>query len=73
MFENDIVLSKEDQECLRMWFRQAIAQVEIEEATAAIIRDRAFLEGTETHRTGAVTRRRAGRSRSGTHVRGVLV
>lgn len=73
MFENDIVLSKEDQECLRMWFRQAIAQVEIEETTAAIIKDRAFFEGTESHRTAAVSRRRASRSRSGTHGKGVLV
>ncbi len=73
MFENDIVLSDEERECLRMWFRQAIAQVEVEEATAAIIRDRAFFEGTESHRTGAVTRRRASRSRTSTHGRGVLV
>lgn len=73
MFENDIVLSQEERECLRMWFRQAIAQVEVEEATAAIIRDRAFFEGNESHRTAAVTRRRTSRTRTGTHGRGVLV
>lgn len=73
MFENDIVLSNEERECLRMWFRQAIAKVEVEEATAAIIRDRAFFEGTESHRTAAVGRRRTTRTRSGAHGKGVLV
>lgn len=73
MFENDIVLSNEERECLRMWFRQAIAKVEVEEATAAIIRDRAFFYGTESHRTAAVTRRRSSRSHTATHGKGVLV
>ncbi|PZM80473.1 MAG: hypothetical protein DKT66_14535 [Candidatus Melainabacteria bacterium] len=73
MFDNDIDLSNEEKECLRMWFRQAIAQVEIEETTAAIIRDRAFFEGTETHRTNAVGVKRPSRGRVTTHGRGVLV
>jgi len=73
MFENDLALSKEEKECLRMWFRQAIAQVEVEEATAAIIRDRAFFEGNESHRAAAVSRRRAARTRTATHGKGVLV
>lgn len=73
MFDKDLALTKEERECLRTWFRQAIAQVEIEEATAAIIRDRAFFEGNESHRTAAVPRRKATRSRAGTHARGVLV
>lgn len=34
---NDMELTIEERRCLRMWFRQAIAQVEMEEAKRALL------------------------------------
>jgi hypothetical protein len=73
MNPNDSALTKEERDCLRMWFRQAIAQVEMEEATAAILKDRAFFEGTDVSHRSSVPRRKAVRTRNVSHGKGVLV
>lgn len=37
----ETVLSKEEKVCLQMWFRQAIAKIEIEECTRALMKEHA--------------------------------
>jgi hypothetical protein len=66
---NESTLTKEERICLQSWFRQALAQLEIEEATAQFIRSRKVLEGKFDGHTAPVTRRRAKRS-SGAGVAG---
>ncbi|HEY9784825.1 MAG TPA: hypothetical protein V6D17_05435 [Candidatus Obscuribacterales bacterium] len=67
------VIGKEERMALRMWFRQAIAQLEKEEVSAQFIRNREFYEGSDdTHRV-PVFRRRARRSRTTTHAKELVV
>jgi hypothetical protein len=51
-----------------MWFRQAIAQLEQEEITAAIVADRTGTDPEGKHRYN-VSRRRTQRNRSISHLR----
>lgn len=37
----DMVLTNEEKRCLQMWFRQAIAKIEIEETTRSLLREHA--------------------------------
>ena len=66
---NDEVLTADERRCLRMWFRQAIAQLEQEEVACAI-KNELDEESTvkSTHRY-SVTRRRTRRSRVIPHLR----
>lgn len=64
------VITKEERECLRMWFRQAIAQLEKQEVAKAMYSEH-YCDDDEQksgHRY-AVTRRRSRRSRVIPHLR----
>ncbi len=55
---DDLNLSPEDKRCLRMWFRQAIAHVEMEEAKRAIFAEHNIETGNKHSRfAGRRTRR----------------
>lgn len=71
MVENEETLSVDDRRCLRSWFRQALAQVEAQEATNKFIEGRLSLNGN-AHRQ-PVTRRRARRISARMKKVGVLV
>jgi hypothetical protein len=44
----NMALTNEEKRCLQMWFRQAIAQLEREEATHRMLRERAADEKVQT-------------------------
>jgi len=52
----DSALTLEEKNCLRLWFRQAIAQVEMEEATASIL-EFYLPEKSASHRVSPVRKR----------------
>jgi hypothetical protein len=54
----DTALTLEEKNCLRLWFRQAIAQVEIEEAKTSLLKFYAP-EHSATHRISPVRKRSA--------------
>ncbi len=60
-------LTLEEKNCLRLWFRQAIAQVEMEEAKASLLKFYAP-EHAHTHRVSPV-RKRPARSTQPVHVK----
>jgi hypothetical protein len=60
-------LNKEERECLQMWFRQAIAQVEREEALHSLLKEQALNEGTKIAHHAIAARRRPSRRLAGTH------
>lgn len=71
MKENE--LTREERTCLRMWFRQAIAQLEKEEVSAQFIMNSAFYEESDdTHRL-PVFKRRPRRARNQGHTRELVV
>ncbi len=53
----DTQLTADERECLRMWFRQAIAQVEIEEAKRALLAEHATTPNSHSKFAGRRTRR----------------
>jgi hypothetical protein len=63
---NELGITSEERECLRGWFRQAIAELELREVAAQFIKDRCLQPTGERHRS-AIKRRNA-RSRIA-HVR----
>lgn len=63
-------ITEDERRALRMWFRQAIAQVEQEEVTAAIKAELGGCEVEGKHRYNVMTRRRhSRRSRAIPHLR----
>ncbi|MBZ0188528.1 MAG: hypothetical protein K8F91_19930 [Candidatus Obscuribacterales bacterium] len=55
---NDDVMSPDEIRCLRMWFRQAIAQVEQQEVTSAIAAEKKLAQVPgKGHRHSAIRRR----------------
>ena len=70
---NESTLTKDERTCLQSWFRQAIAKIEVEEATAQFLQNRKVLEAQlDGHRT-PVSRRRANRSTVAGHARELVV
>jgi hypothetical protein len=62
-------LTKDERLALQLWFRQAMAKLETEEATERFIQNRRILEGrTDLHRT-PVSRRRSRRSTVAAHAK----
>jgi hypothetical protein len=64
---NETTLTNDERECLRTWMRQAIAQIETQEATTRFIQSRKILEGTPQVHRESVTRRRGRRTIVTTH------
>ncbi len=64
----EATITEDERRCLRMWFRQAIVQLEQEEVTAAIMAERAGTEAEGKHRYN-VSRRRTRRNRTIPHLR----
>jgi|AGTN01.1.fsa_nt_gi hypothetical protein len=63
-------ITEDERRALRMWFRQAIAQVEQEEVTAAIKAELAGSEVEGKHRYNVMARRRhSRRNRAIPHLR----
>lgn len=62
------VITEDERRCLRMWFRQAIAQLEQEEVTAAIKAEHGIEDEKAKHRTHPI-RRRTRRSKLTPHLR----
>lgn len=54
---NDTELTIDEIRCLRMWFRQAIAHVEMEEAKQALLAEHATTRNAHSKVTGRRTRR----------------
>jgi hypothetical protein len=60
----DMVLTSEEKKCLQMWFRQAIAKIEVEEATRSLLKEHASDSiATRTGHPSISVRRAAPRSR----------
>ena len=59
---NQATLTKDEITCLQGWFRQAIAKLEVEEATVQFLQNRKVLEGQFDGHRANVTKRRAKRS-----------
>lgn len=64
---NDMELTADERRCLRMWFRQAIAHVEMEEAKRALLAENQETTTRTNHPKYAG--RRARRSRLGSIVK----
>ncbi len=54
---DDMELTADERRCLRMWFRQAIAQVEMEEAKRALLAEHASSPNAHTRYAGRRPRR----------------
>lgn len=54
---NDMELTSDERRCLRMWFRQAIAHVEMEEAKRALLAEQATTRNAHSKFAGRRTRR----------------
>lgn len=54
---NDMELTSDEKRCLRMWFRQAIAHVEMEEAKRALLTEHATTRNVHSKFAGRRTRR----------------
>lgn len=61
-------LTSSERECLRAWFRQAIAEVEQREVAEQFIKNRCLQPTGNRHRSSLV-KRRTKRSRTLSHVR----
>ena len=61
-------LSADERRCLAMWFRQAIAKLELEEVTQVMLKEFPPEGETVRHRS-VVARRRAARGRAGAHLK----
>lgn len=59
---NESTLTREERICLQGWFRQAIAKLEVEQATAQFLQNRKVLEGGFDGHKATVTRRRSKRA-----------
>jgi hypothetical protein len=59
----DFGITAEERRCLQMWFRQAIAQIELEELSNRLIR-RDGLDESESGHRNYVSRRRSRRTQS---------
>jgi hypothetical protein len=64
---NETTLTNDERECLRTWMRQAIAQIETQEATTRFIQSRRILEDAPQVHRESVTRRRGRRTTVTTH------
>jgi hypothetical protein len=53
----DTELTADERQCLRMWFRQAIAQVEMEEAKRALLAEHSVTPSSHSKFAGRRTRR----------------
>jgi len=58
---DELNLTNEEMECLKMWMRQAIAQVEVQEATRAMLAEQALNNKTGSHQKFAARRPRRSR------------
>ncbi len=70
---NESTLTKDERTCLQSWFRQAIAKLEVEEATAQFLKNRKVLEGQFDGHKAPVTRRRAKRTVTTGHSKELVV
>jgi hypothetical protein len=66
----NLALTKEDKQCLQLWFRQAIAQVERDEALDRLLKEQA--KSKSVHHNIAA-RRRPARRAVGTHSKELTV
>ncbi|MGD9680026.1 MAG: hypothetical protein AB7W16_02475 [Candidatus Obscuribacterales bacterium] len=66
---NDEVITADEIRCLRMWFRQAIAQLEQQEVTASIAAELELDKKPREGHRNSVVRRRSRRSRTIPHLR----
>jgi len=62
-------LTADERQCLQMWFRQALAQVEAEEAAHRLLREHAEDSQLSTGHRPAVARRRSYRAQKGSHLK----
>ena len=70
---NETTLSNDERRCLQMWFRQAIAKLELEEVTDVMLKEYPVeAESTTVHRP-TTSRRRASRSRLTSHLKELIV
>lgn len=58
---DDLDLTSDEKACLRMWFRQAIAAVEVQEATRAMLAEQELNNKTSSHQKFAARRPRRSR------------
>ena len=72
---NETTLSNDERRCLQMWFRQAIAKLELEEVTDVMLKEypvEVETDSTLAHRP-TVSRRRVSRSRLTSHLKELIV
>ncbi len=70
---NETTLSNDERRCLQMWFRQAIAKLELEEVTDVMLKEYPVEADSQgAHRT-TTSRRRVSRSRLTSHLKELIV
>ncbi len=70
---NETTLSNDERRCLQMWFRQAIAKLELEEVTDVMLKEYPVeADAQGAHRT-TTSRRRVSRSRLTSHLKELIV
>lgn len=60
-------LSYDERRCLQMWFRQAIAKLELDEVTGVMLKEYPADDEVKTSHHNVQTRKRTSRSRVKTH------
>jgi len=68
---NETTLSNDERRCLQMWFRQAIAKLELEEVTNVMLEEYPAEEEAKAHRP-TVSRRKS-RARLTSHLKEITV
>ena len=60
-------LSYDERRCLQMWFRQAIAKLELDEVTGTMLKEYPIDDQVKTAHRSVQTRKRSPRNRVVTH------
>lgn len=68
---NETTLSNDERRCLQMWFRQAIAKLELEEVTNVMLQEYPVDEDSKAHRPTVA--RRKSRARLTSHLKELTV
>jgi hypothetical protein len=68
---NETTLSNDERRCLQMWFRQAIAKLELEEVTNVMLEEYPVEDEAKVHRP-TVSRRKS-RARLTSHLKEITV
>jgi hypothetical protein len=72
-YMTETTLTNDERRCLQMWFRQAIAKLELEEVTNVMLENYPLEDETANAHKSVVTRRRASRGKLSSHIKELSV